>query len=35
MSNAGMIITPTLNSGGTCREAIQLYAKAFEERSLD
>ena len=24
-----MQITPTLNFGGTCREAIQMYAKAF------
>ena len=25
-----MQITPTLNFGGTCREAIQMYEKAFE-----
>lgn len=25
-----MQITPTLNFGGTCREAIQMYKKAFE-----
>ena len=25
-----MQITPTLNLGGTCREAIQMYEKAFE-----
>lgn len=24
-----MKITPTLNFGGKCREAIQMYAKAF------
>lgn len=27
-----MQITPTLNFGGNCREAIQMYAKAFEGR---
>ena len=25
-----MQITPTLNFGGTCREAIQMYARAFD-----
>lgn len=25
-----MHITPTINFGGNCREAIQLYEKAFE-----
>lgn len=25
-----MQITPTINFGGNCREAIQLYEKAFE-----
>ena len=25
-----MLITPTLNFGGTCREAIRMYEKAFE-----
>ena len=27
-----MKITPTLNFGGKCREAIHLYEKAFWER---
>ena len=25
-----MQVTPTLNFGGTCREAIQMYARAFD-----
>ena len=29
MGEYSMKITPTLNFGGACREAIQLYAKAF------
>ncbi len=29
-----MQITPTINFGGNCREAIQLYEKAFEGKII-
>lgn len=29
-----MDIVPTLNFGGNCREALQMYEKAFNGRSI-